>query len=111
MKAEWFNYLNYKNNRVYKRPCCPRCKNERGELAPVIRKENRYECLNCHEVLEVDRKQKKFIDDSMKIKRKIGKCMWCGAFKMEFIERKDMSTGKWVIASGHCENCDTKMIV
>lgn len=111
MKAEWYDYLNYNNNIIYKRPCCPKCKKERGELAPVIRHEDRYECLNCHTQLEVDKKQKKFVDESLKIKKKIGKCMWCGAFKMVYKERKDMSTGKWCISSGYCENCNTKMIV
>lgn len=108
MKAEWLE--DTKRDKTFKRPCCPECSKEYGAV-PVVYDSGRYVCLNCKREVELDKKQKKWVDDMRRTRTKIQKCLSCGSYKFIMKQRRDPVTRKWTNSSGKCSNCGMKMIV
>ena len=111
MKAEWLQYLDGKSNQFYERPCCPECSKKEYGPTPIVYKDGKYVCLNCCQVVDLDRKQQKWIDTHRRTRKKVEKCFMCDAYKMILTQRRDPITNKWVTSSGECGNCGCKMIV
>ena len=110
MKAQWIKYFNFETEKFYDRPCCPEC-SEKYEPTPIIYEHGHYICFNCHQEAEVDRKQKKWIDDMRRTRTKIQKCFCCGAYKFVMRQRRNPVTHKWENRSGKCGNCGTQIII
>ena len=104
MKAEWIKYFNFSTEQSYDRPCCPVC-SELYEPTPIVYEHGHYVCLNCHQEAELDKKQKKWIDDMRRTKKSVDKCFVCGAYKFVTTRRRDPITRKWKTCSGRCSNC------
>lgn len=107
MKAQWMKYFDYQTEKYYERPCCPEC-SAKSEPTPVVVEHDKYVCLNCHADIEVDKKQKKWIDDMRKTKLSVEKCFMCGAYKMVYTKKRNPVTRKWQVSSGVCGNCGCK---
>lgn len=110
INAKWLRYFDGHKDIGYERPCCPICSEVYGPT-PIVYKESKYICINCQKEAELDRKQRKWIDDMRKTKTTIEKCFVCGAYKFVTKKRRNPITKKWETCSGKCENCGCKMIV
>ena len=126
MKAKWGLDYDYINDECFKRPSCPKCAEEYGCVPVLPNDKGEYRCINCQEIVELDEKQKQWIDDRCGAKVEIEDCLsdkevecdgkkirlGCGGKKcVESTYFKNDVTLKWQLATSVCKNCGRRIIV
>ena len=120
MQAIWDNDYDYQSDSIYKRPCCPECREPIG-----LDGSNQYRCYNCGEVVEVtDPEMLKWFEDRAEIKYEYQDCprlpiddegeefMGCGGKDtMKVMYVRNNATLEWQEAQGKCEKCGLSFIV
>lgn len=125
MKATWELDYDFRTDKCFKRPSCPECSKQHG-CVPVLYLNDAYRCLNCHREVEVDDKQKKWIDKRSETKTKMEDCMpdkeieidgkkiklGCGGKNcVEVHYGRNEVTLKWQVRGSVCRKCGRRSIV
>lgn len=112
MKAVWDNDYDYRTDSIYKRPCCPECREPIG-----LDGSDKYRCYNCGEVVEVtdpemlkwfeDRKAVMYVNEDCprRLKHRGSK----GTMRVMYV--KNNVTLKWQKACGKCQECGLSFMV
>lgn len=113
MKAKWGLDYDYINDECFKRPSCPKCAEEYGCVPILPNDKGEYRCINCQEIVELDEKQKQWIDDRCGAKVEIEDCvLGCGGKNcVEATYIKNDVTLKWQLATSVCTKCGRRIIV
>ena len=117
MNAVWVTDYDFRTNKCFKRPGCPKCKEPAFEYEEGV-----YRCVSCGEVVDiVNNKMKKWIADRKETKTEYqdcpkweheGKTFGCGGEKtMEVHYMRNPVTLKWQSMGGCCKNCGMRWLV
>ena len=118
MKAIWDSDYDSRTDSIYKRPCCPECREPIG-----LDGNNKYRCYSCGEVVEVTdpkmlkwfkkREEVKFeMHDCPRIPLENGEYIGCGSkgtLKVMYV--RNNVTLEWQPAMSECSVCGLKSIV
>lgn len=106
MKAIWDEDYDSRTDSIYKRPCCPECREPIGLYG-----KDKYRCYNCGEVVEVtDPEMRKWFNDRSLIKYVYQECRGCGG-TMKVMYVRNNATLEWQAAQGKCAECGLSFIV
>lgn len=105
MEAIWDSDYDSRTDSIYKRPCCPECRE------PIYKEVDRYLCISCGEEVEVtDPEMLKWFNDRSLIKYVYQECRRCGGTtKVKYV--RNSATLEWQEAQGKCEECGMSFIV
>ena len=117
MKAIWDSDYDSRTDSIYKRPCCPECRE------PIYKEVDRYLYVSCGEVVEVTdpkmlkwfkkREEVKFeMHDCPRIPLENGEYIGCGSkgtLKVMYV--RNNVTLEWQPAMSECSVCGLKSIV
>lgn len=122
LKATWQLDYDYINDKCFKRPSCPKCGEEHGCVPILPNDKGEYRCINCQEIVELDEKQKQWIDERTGSKVEMSDCfpdkeidgirLGCGGKNcVESIYIKNDVTLQWQLATSVCRKCGRRIIV
>ena len=97
-KAVWAEQYDWRNDKIYSRPCCPDCEE------PIIYSGGQYRCMLCEEPVQVDDKMKEYIRKVSEVKIEWQNCV-------ETYYRRNPATMEWETAHGKCVECGCRFIV
>lgn len=113
MKAIWGSDYDFRNDKIYRCPCCPECNEPIGEY------EDGYRCFSCQKKTELDEDMKEWFAERSGTKVEYTDCtiftfkdkreshtIGCGGkdtYKNVYV--RDKVTKKWRWAWGKCEKC------
>jgi hypothetical protein len=110
MKAIWDSDYDSRTDSIYKRPCCPKCREPIG-----LDGSDKYRCYSCGEVVEVTSPwMLKWFEDRSEIKYEYRDCprLWCGGKgTMIVMYVRNNATLEWQTAQGKCKKCGMSFIV
>ena len=125
MKAEWGLDYDFREDKCFKRPSCPKCNMEHG-CVPIFRTDDKYTCINCGEEFELDPDMKEWIDVRSETKTEYTDCMpdkevdidgkkiklGCGGKgTVESHYMRNEITLKWQLMGSVCKQCGQRIIV
>ena len=111
-KAIWGIDLDIQEDKLYRRPVCPVCKDPIGRLCREIG-DNHYYCYSCRErVVISDPKMRRWLKVREQTKVTITTCLNCEQKTCVTKFYKDpINPRKWRVACGSCTSCGARFIV
>lgn len=107
MKAIWGVDYDHVTDKVYGRPCCPKCEAPIGKEAS-----GEYRCFSCGRVVEVtDLVMLGWLRARDDTKVETGTCVRCGNATMVTHYVRNPVTLDWQTAMGACQTCGARFIV
>ena len=109
-KAVWGTDYDYRSDKEYKLPACPKCDNYYG-MNGLYRVGKLGKCLNCNELYVLDEEMSKWFDEREGHKEETDECLMCGKKTMVSKMRKNPVTLKWERTCGQCTSCGSRYLV
>lgn len=118
MNAIWYDDWDVHSDKIYKRPCCPECREPIGKLPS-----GEYRCYSCGEIVTVkDKKMKDWFKVREETKTELDDCHvlthldgWshgCGGVKtLKVTYCRNPATLEWQAVTGECSACGLRWIV
>ena len=118
MNAIWYDDWDVHSDKIYKRPCCPECREPIGKLPS-----GEYRCYSCGEIVGVKDKEMKDwfkvreetkteLDDCHVLTHPDGTSIGCGGKNcVEVYYMRNKATLEWQVVSGECKKCGLRWLV
>ena len=113
MKAIWDSDYDSRTDSIYKRPCCPECREPIG-----LDGSEKYRCYNCGKVVEVtDPEMLKWFSERAEVKYEFQSCPRCitltdiQKYTMRVKYVRNNATLEWQPVQGKCIECGMEFIV
>ena len=108
MEAIWGLDYDYRSDKNYKRPVCPKCECQIGKD-----EEGQYHCFNCGKEVEVkDPVMIEWFKLREETKTDMRSCFFCGGKKcVKTLYTRNPVTLRWETATGTCNKCGARIIV